>query len=56
MDKMSKEDKAREQKWETEQDLDAFRRVAEVKKDKARVARVKAAIKDQMASLKDIET
>lgn len=48
-------DKTREERWETEQDLDAFRRVGAVKKDKKRLARVRKMMKEQMQALEGIE-
>ena len=40
-----------ELKWQTEEDLRALRRVAEIRKDKARLSRARKLITEEKASL-----
>lgn len=50
--KMSKEQKAEEEKWQAEEDVRTLVRAAEVRADKARMKRAMACAKEQMAAMK----
>lgn len=49
--KMSKEDKAREEKWEIESAMNTITRYNEIQKDKALLAKVKKAATEQVKML-----
>ena len=55
MEKMTKEEKARHEKYEAEDDVRTLRNAAEIKADSGRLKRAKAMIRTQMKSLKDLE-
>lgn len=49
--KMSKEDKAREERWKVESAMDTIRRYNDLQKDKALLGKVKKATQEQLMML-----
>jgi hypothetical protein len=49
--KMSKEDKAREERWKVESAMDTIRRYNELQKDKALLGKVRTATEQQLMML-----
>lgn len=52
--KMTKEDKAREEKWKVESAMDTIRRYAEIQKDKSLMSKVKQAAQEQVKMLSNM--
>lgn len=52
--KMSKEDKAREEKWKVESAMDTIRRFNEIQKDKALMGKVKQLANEQLKMVSGI--
>lgn len=52
--KMSKEDKAREEKWKVESAMDTIRRYGEIQKDKALMNKVKQMANEQVKMVNNI--
>lgn len=52
--KMSKEDKAREEKWRVESAMDTIRRFNEIQKDKALMGKVKQLANEQLKMVSGI--
>lgn len=52
--KMSKEDKAREEKWRVESAMDTIRRYGEIQKDKALMNKVKQMANEQVRMVNNV--